>query len=116
MPPLRVGILVGVSPSNRCMLVVLYRVRFPLPPPAFSSPPQTRSSRHEVKLWDGMGMSRGPVVTWEQATRGRFNHAGSRVRGWRLLPLLRGKDGAWGEAVTAGLSSDLGAGGRPFCS
>ncbi|GAX77992.1 hypothetical protein CEUSTIGMA_g5434.t1, partial [Chlamydomonas eustigma] len=37
------------------------------------------SSKHEIKLWDGMGMSRGPVVTWEQATRGRFNHAGTQV-------------------------------------
>ena len=78
-----------LAPAVR-ICVVPYRGRCP--------PPQTRSSRHEVKLWDGMGMSRGPVVTWEQATRGRFNHAGSRVRGWRLLPLLlRGKDGAWGK-------------------
>lgn len=38
------------------------------------------SSRHEVKLWPGMAMSRGPVVTWEQATRGRFNNAGTQVR------------------------------------
>jgi hypothetical protein len=52
------------------------------------------SSRQDVKLWDGMGMSRGPVVTWEQVTRGRFNHAGTQVRrggvenGWLRPPSL----------------------------
>ena len=40
-----------------------------------------------------------------------------RVTGERmlLLPLLRGKDGAWGKAGTAGLGGDLGAGGRSLC-
>ncbi|KAG1680099.1 hypothetical protein FOA52_000212 [Chlamydomonas sp. UWO 241] len=37
------------------------------------------SSRSEAKLWDGFNPSRGPVVTWESATRARFNHAGTQV-------------------------------------